>query len=140
MAIFCHIWDPATGELSHDISQPVGWFTAAAFTPDSRVLATAYDGRRLDFWDTATWKRIDTMPLNAGVRSLAYSLDGRMLAIGYADGRIQIWDTYYEFLLADFSGHPKLTSMAFSPFDDQLATSSADGSVRLWDLTPLLNP
>jgi len=135
-----HIWNSQTAELLYTISQPEGWYTAVVFNPNSQVLVTAYDGRRLEFWDTATWERVDFIALDSPVQSLAYSPDGRLFAIGYADGRIQIRNSYYDFLLVDLVGHPEITSMAFSPYEDQLVTSSADGSIRLWDLTPLLNP
>jgi WD40 repeat protein len=135
-----HIWSPFTGELSRTISQPEGWYTAAVFAPNRQILTTAYDGRRLEFWDTGTWERVGLIPMNAPVQSLAYSPDGSMLAVGYADGRIQIWAPHNEYLLADLAGHQQITGMAFSPFGDQLVTSSADGSIRLWDLTLLLKP
>jgi WD40 repeat protein len=135
-----HIWDPISGNLSKTISQPVGWYTAAAFSPNSQILSTAFDGRRLEFWDTATWARTDFLSLDTTVISLAYSPNGRLLAIGFEDGRIQILDVASLFMLADLAGHTDLTSMAFSPANDRFLTSSADGSIRIWDVSPLLNP
>jgi WD40 repeat protein len=135
-----HIWNPQTAELLHTISQPNGWYTAAAFSPNGQVLVTAYDGRRLETWDTTTWKRKDLIPVNAQVQSLEYNATGRLLAIAYQDGRIQIRDTFYRLILADLVGHPKVTGLSFSPDDDQLVSSSADGSIRIWDLTGMKIP
>jgi WD40 repeat protein len=104
------------------------------------ILSTAFDGRRLEFWDTATWERTNFLGLNTDVISLAYSPNGKMLAISFEDGSIQILDAGSLFVLADFEGHSNLTSMAFSPFSNQLLTSSADGSIRIWDVAPVLNP
>ena len=135
-----HIWNPQTAELLHTISFSTGWYSAVTFSPNSQILTTAYDGRKLEFWDTTTWERVDFIALDAPVQSLVYSPNGRFLAIGYVDGRIKIWDSGYGFLLANLAGHQQITSMAFSPYGDQLVTSSANGSIRIWDLTPLFIP
>jgi WD40 repeat protein len=135
-----HIWNPQSGDLLHTISQPEGWFTALAFHPNSQVFVTAYEGGRLEFWDTITWERRNFIPLQVPVQSLVYHPYGRVIAVGYKDGRIQIWDTHHDYLLADLSGHQGLTSMAFNPYEDQLVTSSLDGSIRIWDLAQLINP
>ncbi len=135
-----HIWNPLTGELLRTIHQPAGWYTAAAFSPDNQTLVTAFDGRRLEFWDTQTWERTKFLPLDGAVQEIAYSSDGGYFAIGFEDGRIQIWNARTKLLLADLPGHEGLTSLAFSPFGDQLASSSENGTIRLWDLSPLRNP
>lgn len=135
-----HIWNPQTAELLHTINQPDGWYTAADFSPNGQVLVTAYDGRRLETWDTTTWNRKDLIPVNAQVQSLEYNATGRLLAIAYQDGRIQIRDTYYRLLLADLVGHPEVTDLSFSPDDGQLVSSSADGSIRIWDLSGVKIP
>jgi hypothetical protein len=135
-----HIWNPQSAELAHALNQPEGWFTALDFNPYSQVLATAHDGRGLEFWDAVTWERMDRIAINAPVQSLVYNRDGSLLAVGFEDGRIQIWNIYSKYILVDLIGNPQLTDIAFSPYDDQLVSTSADGSIRLWDLTPLLIP
>ena len=135
-----HIWNPQSGTLQRIISQPVGWYTALAFSPDNQVLTTAYDGRRLEFWNTLTWARIKFIPLSEPVKALAYNPDGLLLAVGYEDGCIQIWDVRSKRLRADLVGQPELTSLAFSALGDRLATSGADGRIRIWDLAPLRSP
>jgi len=135
-----HVWSPLSGELTKTITQPEGWYTAAVYSPNSQILTTAFDGRRLEFWNTSTWERIKFIGLDTEVLLLAYSPDGTMLAISYEDDSIQILDAVSLFIIADFAGHDNLTSMAFSPTNDQLLTSSANGSIRVWDILPLLNP
>jgi WD40 repeat protein len=135
-----HIRSPLNGDLLKTISQPIGWYTAVAFNPNSQVLSTAFDGRRLEFWETATWNRTDFISLDTEVLSLTYSPNGRLLAIGFEDGNIQILDAASLYLLADFAGHTDLTSMVFNATSDQLLTSSSDGSIRIWDVSPVLNP
>lgn len=135
-----HIWHPITGVLLQTIHQPTGWYTALDVSPDSQTLITAYDGRRLEFWNTQTWERTKFLPINGAVREISYSLDGSYFAIGFEDGRIQIWNARKKFLLADLSGHVGLTSLAFSPSSDLLASSSENGTIRLWKITPLRNP
>jgi Tol biopolymer transport system component len=135
-----HIWRPLSGELSKTITQPDGWYTAVTFSPNSQILTTAFDGRRLEFWNTSTWERINFIGLDTEVLSLAYSPDGTMLAVSFENDSIHIFDAVSLFVIADFAGHNNLTSMTFSPTNDQLLTSSADGSIRVWDVSPLLNP
>jgi WD40 repeat protein len=135
-----HIWRPLSGELSKTITQPDGWYTAVTFSPNSQILTTAFDGRRLEFWNTSTWERINFIGLDTEVLSLAYSPEGTMLAVSFENDNIHIFDAVSLFVIADFAGHNNLTSMTFSPTNDQLLTSSADGSIRVWDVSPLLNP
>ncbi len=132
---FVHIWNPFSGELLKTIHQPTGWYTALALSPDSLTLATAFDGRRLEFWNTHTWARSKFLPLDGAVQVLSFSSDGNLFAVGYEDGRIKIWNARTYQLLADLSGHKGLTSMAFSPAGDQLATTSDNGTIRIWDVT-----
>ena len=134
---FVHVWNPLTGELLKTIQQPFGWYTALDISADGRTLATAYDGRRLEFWDTQTWARIKFLPLAGDVKVIAYSDNSQFFALGYADGRIQVWDARTINLLANLSRHADLASLAFSPQADQLVSSSTDGTVRIWDLSQL---
>jgi WD40 repeat protein len=132
-----HVWHPQTGVLLKKISQPEGWYSAVTFSPDSQVLATAFDGRRLEFWNTFTWQRVKFIRLSTPVQVLAYSPDGIYLAVGYTDGRIQIWDARNKFLRVDLAGHEGLTSLTFDSVGTRLVTSSADGTIRVWDVSPL---
>lgn len=132
-----HIWHPQSGVLLKKISQPEGWYTALSFSPDSQVLTTAFDGRRLEFWNTSSWQRFKFIRLSAPVQVLAYSPDGIYLAVGFVDGRIQIWEARSKLLRVDLVGHEGLTSLAFDSIGTRLMASSADGTLRIWDVSPL---
>ena len=135
-----HIWNPQNGELIQTISQPEGWYTSATFKPNSQILATAYEGQRLEFWNTETWVRDDFILVDGDIQALTYHPTRHVLAIAYKDGRLQIRDSSYDYLLADLPGHQGITSLAFNPLKDQLVTSSSDGSIRIWDLTLMFEP
>jgi WD40 repeat protein len=132
-----HIWNPVNGDLLKTIHQPVGWYNAVAFSPDSSTLVTAYEDRRLEFWNTTTWARSKVIPQTQQIELLAYSSDGSMLAAAYQDGRIRIWDPQSRALLVDLAGHPEITSLIFNSLANKLVTTSRDGTIRVWDLAPL---
>lgn len=115
--------------------------TAAAFSPDKTVLATAsLDGDVL-FTAVQTGQPIGQpfrMP-NEDVRSLAYSADGNILAVGLGTGAIRLWQNNGGAWVAierQFTGHiDRVTALAFSPDGTMLASGSRDSTVRLWRVT-----
>ena len=63
---------------------------AVAFSPDSKVLATAGQDGRLALWDPITAKLIRDWQLPGPAYCLAFSADGRHLAVGNANGTLYI--------------------------------------------------
>jgi WD40 repeat protein len=62
--------EPAEGQLS-----------PLAFSPDGRVLAGVNSARRLVLWDTVSWQRLASIPIETtAINRLAFSGDGRYLA------------------------------------------------------------
>lgn len=86
-------WDAATGKHTGTLkAHPVG-FSAFAYSPDGKTLATAGDqwedtenspGRtRVKLWDTTTLKLKTSEPtFEARVKGLAFSPDGTVLVVG----------------------------------------------------------
>ena len=93
------LWNPATG-------QPVGapihasarnGVRAMAFSPDSKLLASASGDGTVRLWNPATGRPVGA-PLHAGstylggVFGMAFSPDGKLLASASGDGTVRLWN------------------------------------------------
>jgi eukaryotic-like serine/threonine-protein kinase len=120
---------------------PVG-VAAVAFSPDSRLLATATADKTARVWSTADASSHGP-PLTHEdlVDSLAFSPDGRLLATGSVDKTARLWRAADGTPVGRPLSHQgSVYCVAFSPDGKLLATASADQTVRLWstaDGTPI---
>jgi WD40 repeat protein len=113
--------------------------SAAAISPDGRILATGSFDARVKLWDIAQDKLIDTL---SGQRNaydvVLFSPDGRRIAAGGNDGTIRIWDSETHQGVAVLRAHKEdVSSMAFLPDGTTLVSASFD-ALRVWR-APALN-
>jgi len=117
--------------------------TIVAFSPDSRLLASAYTDGTIRLSSSATGQAQGPL-LRPGhgpaarVIGMAFSADGTRLASAYADGTVRQWSVATGQLQGpprqvDAGGQRGLDSAAFSPDGTLLAGAYADGTIRLWD-------
>ncbi len=127
--------EPATTKLSKVINAHLAEVSAAVFTPDSRIFATAsYDGT-VKLWDGGTGEPLRTLSGHQNlVLSLAISTDGNTLASGANDNTIRFWDVPADAPSSSWTGHTAaISDLAVRP-DGLFAVSVGDDKVvRVWD-------
>jgi WD40 repeat protein len=110
---------------------------SAAFSPDSRLLATCSSDRTVRLWQVPSGA-CRVLGHTDEVFAAAFHPGGTRLATGARDGAVWLWDLKRGEDLARLPGHITYArSLAFSPDGMALASGSGDFTVRLWDTAPL---
>jgi WD40 repeat protein len=142
------LWDVATQKLVRTFAGPkkpgelfgtfVG-FTAAAFSGDCKLLATASEELRV--WEVETGKELRSWPGHMdGARALALSGDGNVL-VSTPSGRksrdlaVRVWDTTTGKQRHEFPCGKNLLASCLSPSGKQVAVLDGDAhTVTIWDI------
>jgi WD40 repeat protein len=126
------LWDLATGQTRHVLSEHQGFVEAVAFQPNStNILASGSRDKTIKIWEL---NRVlySLIGHSQAVNTLAFSPDGQQLASGSSDRTVKLWQVATGELLATMTGHKlKITTVAFSPAG-LLASASADGTIGIW--------
>ena len=90
-----YLWPPGAQQPRVLTDAKPATMTAERFTPSGKFLATVDVASHLLFWDPASAKIIELLPLHGSgaLRAVALSPDARRLAAGDVEGRIFIADT-----------------------------------------------
>ena len=126
------LWDTANGKLRAILTGHTRGIGTIAFSPDSRLLASASHNGKVCLWDVSSGHHQATLIGHTGrVSSVAFTPDGQTLATaGASNDQVRLWDVT--------SRQHKATlrtwafSVAFSPDGRTLASGLAD--VFLWDV------
>jgi WD40 repeat protein len=147
-----YLWDARTGQELRRLEQavdPDGWFVAAAFSHDGRLLAAAGgDCGAITVWDIGTGMQVAPSEIGHGFGTwtVAFSPRGDLLASGGGDQLVRRWDPGTFEQLRPLAGHNRpydwtqypdglgdVLDLSFSPDGSILASAGADGTARLWD-------
>ncbi|KAH8595410.1 WD40-repeat-containing domain protein [Bisporella sp. PMI_857] len=115
-------------------TMPGGSYRNLAFSPDSKLLASAsYSG--INLWDTDTG--LERRVLESGDASaVAFSPDGELLATASQTGNVKLWDIGLVTRTYPLHGHTgRATAVGFSFDGNLLASGSIDATVQLFDFS-----
>jgi WD40 repeat protein len=126
------LWETATGKVARkleDIRSP----RCAAFSADSKVLATGDESGRVRVWDVESGKEDSASGSpDTAFGPIALSADGKILATR-GDG-VQLWSFPEGKRIRSLAKGKPVCSLAMFPKGDMMVTGGSDGRILLWDL------
>ena len=132
---------PPPGHQEHGMC-----FTALAYFPDSRRLATGSSDCTVLVLDTETGEELARHHDKAGgrtsIKEMAVSPDGKYVLFTAATGPIHLWDWQAGRIAASYEGHPRVekgvktqgvtSALAFTPDGRHALSGGEGGTVRMW--------
>lgn len=130
------VWKASTGEHILSYYGHFGSVRAAAWSPDSKYIASlgGWDST-VHLWDANTGRCVLTYQGHSRfVHEVVWSPDGTRLASGSDDKTVQIWDANTGVQLKIYDGHSEsVTAVTWSPDGTYIGSGSSDGMIQVWE-------
>ncbi|HEX6962096.1 MAG TPA: hypothetical protein VF175_09535, partial [Lacipirellula sp.] len=116
-----------------------GWH-GVSFLPDDRSIAYVSKSGRLEIWDVAADRRVDSIgsPRTFNAPHMAVSVDGKWVAALVQADAVSIWHLptrRQAFTFRPESGN--VWSLAWDSTGDRLAVGQSDGGLAVWHLAKI---
>ncbi len=106
-----------------------------AFSPDSRIVATAGVDSVVRLWSIANKKLIATLHHPIGVTAIAFTPDGKSLVTGSYDATVRIWNLDSRSIVRSLRGHTgTIWGLDVSSDGRLIASSGEDKTAKIWRL------
>jgi WD40 repeat protein len=112
----------------HDIVE------AAAWSPNSKRIASASKDKTVQIWDAANGGNVFNYTGHSNiVAAVAWSPDGKRIASASLDETVQVWDAANGGNAFNYTGHTNsVAAVAWSPDGERIASGGADTTVQVW--------
>jgi len=120
----------ADGKTEHNLEHG-GRVRGVAFTPDSKLVATAGTDGYIWFWDVQNGKQQFSLDNSEELFSMTTSPVDTLAFVGAHD-KIIVWNTTTKEKITELKQTGDIVSIAVSSNGKLLATGSSEGSVLLW--------
>jgi WD40 repeat protein len=135
------MWDLRTGKLRHDLPGHSS-DKAAAFSPDSRTLATVWNDKTVRLWDVQTGKqKLDLTGHKETVKWVAFSPAGQIVATwdeeDFVRGKVRLWNAASGAEMHPRRPPPRTGNsplLAFRPDGRALALVDSRNKLCLWEV------
>ena len=125
------LWDVVTGKLVGTLEGHTGGVTAAAWSRDGKILATASSDKSVRLWDVAG-KPIRTLSGHEGPVLCVAWADGKTLASGSSDKTVRVWQSGSDTGKALRLHKGSVNAVAWSKDGKSLASGDEEHAVYLW--------
>ncbi|HXI10658.1 MAG TPA: WD40 repeat domain-containing protein [Thermodesulfobacteriota bacterium] len=127
------LWDTVANKLERKLTVPSG-ITAAAWSPDGHMIATASGNGTVDLWDAETGALKRSLLHENPIDRMAWSRDSKHIAtVPFGENVVKVWDVATGDVNPLVGEAGSVTALAWSRDGKRLATGNYDGSVLVWD-------